>query len=206
MASGQQHRVRPISGAGRVKQQRGYWKTWEFRRQEPGQQPGSGNVDAKTAATATTMDYEHDAFQINDRHHGTFLDHAKAYDGLGMAVIPVDGKKAKGQWKPFQKRRPDSETLRKLFSQDGITGLAVITGAVSGGLAIRDFDDSDAYITWAAANQADARRPPTVKPPRGYPLYGRLEKKTSADFGDGELGGDTRHYTLLPPSLHPDGP
>src|SRR5262249_37275507 len=124
---------------------------------------------------------------------------------FGWSTNPIVGKKAVGRWKEFQCRRPDGDTLRRLFSRDGITGLAVITGAVSGGLAIRDFDDNEAYITWTAANQTGAKRLPTVKTARGYHVYGWMDREAYADFGNGELRGDSKHYCVIPPSLHPGG-
>jgi hypothetical protein len=86
-----------------------------------------------------------------------------------------------------------------------VTGLAVVTGRVSGGLAIRDFDNSNAYRSWAESNPDDARLLPTVKTARGLHRYGSLDEEVFADLGDGGLRADCRHYTVLPPSMHPDG-
>jgi len=134
------------------------------------------------------------------------LDHALAYARRGWSIIPVVGKKSVGFWKPFQEEPADAETLRRLFARKEVTGLAVVLGNVSGGLAVRDFDKADAYHSWAAANPGDAAKLPTVKTARGYHVYGRLEVETYAYDDDGELRGDSGHYVLLPPSLHPDGP
>jgi Bifunctional DNA primase/polymerase, N-terminal len=76
---------------------------------------------------------------------GALLDHALDYAGRGWSIIPTTGKKASGLWRPFQTQPADEKTLRHLFAQKGITGLAVILGGVSGGLAVRDFDQADAY-------------------------------------------------------------
>lgn len=79
-------------------------------------------------------------------------------------------------------------------------------GRPSGGLAVRDFDDAEAYHTWAALHPEDAACLPTVRTGRGFHLYGRLaEEKYDGKFGDGELRADQGHYCLLPPSLHPSG-
>ncbi len=133
------------------------------------------------------------------------LNSALAYARRGWSIIPVMGKKAAGLWKPFQERPADETTLHKLFAKRGITGLAVVTGKVSGGLAVRDFDDADAYHVWAKANPGDAGTVPTVRTARGFHVYGRLDAEQFIDFGDGELRADSRHYVLLPPSVHPDG-
>jgi hypothetical protein len=76
---------------------------------------------------------------------------------------------------------------------------------VSGGLAIRDFDKAGAYASWAAGHPKLADRLPTVKTPRGFHVYFRSRSERFCTFEDGELRGDAKHYTLLPPSPHPSG-
>jgi hypothetical protein len=134
------------------------------------------------------------------------LSHALDYAGRGWSVIPAIGKKSAGLWKPFQTRPPDKKTLRSLFARKDVTGLAVVLGRVSGGLAVRDFDQADAYLAWADVYPGDAAALPTVKTARGYHVYGRLDEETFANLGDGELRADSKHYVLLPPSIHPEGP
>jgi hypothetical protein len=130
---------------------------------------------------------------------------ALAYQARGWSIIPTVGKEARTPWKRFQSCPASPAELQSLFALQGIDGLAVVLGAVSGGLACRDFDRSDAYDCWAEANNDDAARLPTVKTSRGYHVYGRLEIEQYVKFDDGELRGNSGHYTLLPPSLHPDG-
>jgi hypothetical protein len=134
------------------------------------------------------------------------LDAALAYASRGWSIVPVTGKCAAGRWRPCQKRTPDHSTLRRLLARPGVTGLAVVTGAVSGGLAVRDYDQIDAYLAWAGAHPEDANRLPTVRTARGFHVYGRLDAEDYRTFADGELRADSKHYVLLPPSLHPDGP
>jgi hypothetical protein len=134
------------------------------------------------------------------------LAHALAYARRGWSIIPVIGKKPAGLWKPFQKRPADEKTLRRLFARKGITGLAVVLGRVSGGLAVRDFDDASAFHAWAAQNPEDAGTLPTVRTARGFHVYGRLDEEAYATLPDGELRADSGHYIVLPPSQHPDGP
>jgi hypothetical protein len=129
-----------------------------------------------------------------------------AYAARGWSIIPVVGKKSLGLWKPFQTSPADDNTLRRLFARKGITGLAVVLGRVSGGLAVRDFDDAGAYHTWAAQHPHEADTLPTVKTARGYHVYGRLDEDAFVTSADGELRADCGHYVVLPPSLHPDGP
>jgi hypothetical protein len=128
------------------------------------------------------------------------------YSASGWSIIPTRGKKPAGPWKRYQKERPGPETVLDLFARPRVTGVAVILGRVSGGLAVRDFDLAEAYHTWARANPDDAATLPTVRTARGFHVYGRLAEEAFADFGDGELRADSGHYALLPPSRHPDGP
>jgi hypothetical protein len=130
---------------------------------------------------------------------------ARDYHGRGWCVIPCRGKKpAVKSWKPFQNQRPDGAALELLFCARGVTGIAVIHGAVSGGVACRDFDDVDAYEAWAEHYADLTLTLPTAETPRGRHVYFRGPEQF-IDCGDGEYRGDTRHYTLLPPSLHPSG-
>ena len=137
--------------------------------------------------------------------HGNcaLIDHALAYAARGWSIISVMGKKAAGLWMPFQEKAADEATLRQLFARPGITGVAVILGSVSGGLACRDFDVVDAYHAWAANNPQDAAVFPTVKTARGFHVYGHLNEDIFVDLDDGELRADSGHYVLLPPSIHP---
>jgi hypothetical protein len=139
-------------------------------------------------------------------HGNELLRAAVAYAARGWSIIPVNGKRAGcRRWKPYQMRPAEERTLRGMFAPSKITGLAAITGRVSGGLAVRDFDRAESYIRWAQANPGEASRLPTVQTARGYHVYGRLDSECYATYGDGELRADSGHYVLLPPSLHPDG-
>jgi hypothetical protein len=137
----------------------------------------------------------------------TFLDEALSYHARGWSIIPIREKQPLIDfWKPFQKRQADPETLRKLFSRRGISGLAVIHGDVSGGLVIRDYDREDAYQQWAGAYKDLAATLPTAQTGRGKHVFFRGPAQY-AELDDGEYRGDSGHYTLLPPSKHynPDG-
>jgi hypothetical protein len=120
-------------------------------------------------------------------------------------VIPTAAKKARGRWKCYQAAPPDEPTLRRLFGRPGVTGLAVLLGSASGGLACRDFDRLLSYQSWAAAHPELAAALPTVATARGRHVYFR-GPEGFADLGDGEYRGTPGHYCLLPPSAHPDGP
>ena len=136
---------------------------------------------------------------------GALLDFALGYARRGWSIIPVREKKPAGLWKPFQTVAADPDMLRRLFARADVDGLAVITGAVSGGLAVRDFDVEESYHRWADAHPDDAARLPTVRTARGHHVYGTLVSERYLDLGNGELRADSRHYVVLPPSRHPIG-
>jgi hypothetical protein len=123
----------------------------------------------------------------------------------GWSVLPVVGKRpAVRTWNEWQTRRADAKQLRRWFTADAVTGLAVICGAVSGGLTIRDFDDAGAYDRWAGAHANLARVLPTVQTARGWHVYCRSTAAGIVNMGDGELRA-SGCYCLAPPSLHPSG-
>lgn len=133
------------------------------------------------------------------------LNAAREYRALGWSVIPVAGKSPLGSWKRYQSAHAGEETLEQMFSAQNVTGLAVILGAISGGLAVRDFDKASSYCAWADSHPTEAESLPTVETARGFHVYGRLDNEQFYNFGDGELRADSRHYVVLPPSIHPDG-
>jgi hypothetical protein len=133
------------------------------------------------------------------------LDAALAYAGRGWSILPVRGKRAAVKWTRCQTERPDPDIISGMFRRPGITGLAVITGAVSGGLAIRDYDQAGSYDRWADVYRDEAGQLPTVQTARGYHVYGRLDTEQYVTLPDGELRADSCHYVVLPPSRHPDG-
>ncbi len=134
----------------------------------------------------------------------SFLEAALAYAARGWSIIPIRDKKAAGRWKQFQTLRPDAATLTRMFQQRDITGLAVLLGSASGGLACRDFDTLEGYERWAKDHPQLAEALPTVETARGRHVYFRGPEGFH-NFGDGEYRGDPGHYCLLPPSRHPSG-
>jgi hypothetical protein len=144
------------------------------------------------------------------------LEAALAYSLLSWSIIPiVAGTKKPPQgfkWSKYQTTRPTEEELRKWFA-NGKNGLAVILGDVSGGLVCRDFDTIESYQRWASAHPDLAETLPTVRTGHGFHVYFiaapadlifvDLRKVDPPE--DGEYRGDSGHYCLLPPSVHPSG-
>ncbi|HMF15749.1 MAG TPA: bifunctional DNA primase/polymerase [Gemmataceae bacterium] len=127
------------------------------------------------------------------------------YARRGWSIIATIGKKSASFWEPFQTKPADEKTLRRLFGKKGITGLAVIMGKVSGGLACLDFDDPVGYHKWAKGHADLATTLPTAQTSRGFHVYFRGPEGFQR-LADGEYRADSGHYCLLPPSRHPDGP
>jgi hypothetical protein len=91
---------------------------------------------------------------------------------LGYSVIPTNGKVATIPWSSYQTHKPSLEQLRQWFIEDGYTGLAIITGSVSG-LVVLDFDDLTPYRRFIEKYQHLAQTH-TVKTKRGFHLYYHL--------------------------------
>jgi hypothetical protein len=135
-----------------------------------------------------------------------FFEEACRLADLGLTVLPVRAgdKRPFVRWKHYQNRRPCRPTLRRWSCDDRLGGLAVIHGAASGGLACRDYDIPQAYHRWAEAHPSLARTLPTSLSRRGAKVYFRTEQETyRKNLGDGELIGDRKHYSCVPPTVHP---
>lgn len=142
--------------------------------------------------------------------------YALMYRALGWNVIPLKGKKPVVAWKSFQKSRPSLFQLEKLCRRKGVTGLAVITGWISGHksepgtparkLCVRDFDTRESFERWALLHPDLAATLPRVQTKRGYHVYCWSPAELFEKLPDGELKASSDHIVVLPPSLHPDGP
>jgi hypothetical protein len=134
------------------------------------------------------------------------LEAALQYQSLGWSVIPIKrGTKRPDlkSWRQYQESRPSEKELRCWFPDSG-KGLAVITGAVSGNLVCRDFDDKTTYDDWASKYPKFAKSLPTVITSRGRHVYCRSSFNRLIHVEQGELRGGNG-YCILPPSTHPDG-
>ncbi|MFC1739425.1 bifunctional DNA primase/polymerase [Planctomycetota bacterium] len=140
------------------------------------------------------------------------LDWALEYHSRGCSIIPIRAgtKKAAVKWRRYQKERPNIEQLKKRFCNSKYKSLAVILGPVSNDLVCRDFDTMAEYKQWAKDYPDLAEKLPTVKTSRGMHVYFQTKIEGRIDIEDeqgnhlGELRG-SKHYNILPPSLHPDG-
>jgi hypothetical protein len=113
-------------------------------------------------------------------------------------------------WGQFKHRRPSDREICRMFALDGVGGLGVVAGGISGGpecsLVIRDFDTQLGYERWRAANRRLANEAPTVRTRRGHHVYCRVRGPvTWLKLAEGELIADGGHFAVLPPSIHPKG-
>lgn len=140
------------------------------------------------------------------------LQAAMHYINAGYSVIPVVGKApAITSWKPYTSRIATSTEVRTWFGRK-VTGVALVSGAVSGNLVILDLDGDNAINLFREyfPGYWNTYR---VKSPNGMHLYYRPRELPNTTRGtnlaDGtvkEIGLRARDcYTVAPPSLHPSG-
>ncbi|MCH8853618.1 MAG: bifunctional DNA primase/polymerase [Planctomycetes bacterium] len=134
----------------------------------------------------------------------TIIDTALRYADFGMCILPLRprSKKPAVAWVRYQRTRPTQAQVVAWFRNND-RGIAVVLGAVSGGLCCRDFDVEEGYRHWAGANTALAKVLPTVRSARGHHVYFRSERKSIEVLEDGELRGNG--ITVLPPTRHKSG-
>ena len=115
----------------------------------------------------------------------TTLDIARSYVAVGLSVIPIkaDGSKSPAlkAWKEFQGQLPRDAELAKWFAGTG-HGVAVVCGAVSGGLECLDFDEVGLFDEWleavvdAGARGLSERLCVIVTPSGGRHVWYRVEE------------------------------
>ena len=137
----------------------------------------------------------------------TLLDAARSYLVGGFSVIPLEarGKKPALDWKVYQQRRPtESELVRWFYRSERNLGL--VTGRISGGLTVIDFDDERGWNDWIAED-FDRWLFPTVTTGKGKHVYVKTEvpsgnrRYVSRNIDLRGEGG----YVVAPPSVHPSG-
>lgn len=141
------------------------------------------------------------------------LQAAMQYINAGYSVIPVVGKApAITSWKPYTSRIATSTEVRTWFSGRKVTGVALVSGAVSGNLVILDLDGDNAVNLFREyfPGYWNTYR---VKSPNGMHLYYRPHELPNTTRGTALVDGTVKEiglrardcYTVAPPSLHPSG-
>ncbi len=155
-----------------------------------------------------------DQSEAGERAMTSLIEVARGYASLGFSVIPTRGKHpAIPSWKPYATNRPTDEMIAEWFTPDDVDGIAVICGPISGNLVCRDFDEPEGYERWAVEWSEISDLYPAVRTGRGGHVYFTADPENIAarcgspcykKLGDGELRYNGV-YSLLPPSLHPNG-
>lgn len=149
----------------------------------------------------------------------------------GVSIIPIDhntkrpamhllpkGEDGKATWKPYQQRIADEATVRRWFVA-GAQAFAVVTGNVSGGLLVLDFDASGFVERWAdTVGELTSGLPVQQTGGGGYQVLFRCpnpggNNKLAWKLDETEQTGrtiaiETRGeggYAVVAPSMHPSG-
>lgn len=145
----------------------------------------------------------------------------RRYAAAGLSTIPVDPRTKKpaiSAWKQFQKAPADEATLTR-WAESDLQALAVVTGQVSGGLLVLDFDVPEFYSRWVERGGDDAHGLPVQQTGGGgyqvllrCPDPGGNQKLAwapdEADPTGRTIAIETRGeggYAVLAPSMHPSG-
>lgn len=157
----------------------------------------------------------------------TLLDAARRYHAAGFSILPIQrGEKkpaeAIGKWERFKTERADLVTVNRWFANGAYDAIGIVTGDVSGGLVILDFDGEG----WERARDDLLEAFPALANTRHVKTgSGRLhiwlkfadlrnggDAFTQAAYRRPDLGEKTAIevrantvQTLAPPSRHPSG-
>ena len=116
----------------------------------------------------------------------SILDAARQYAAAGLSVIPIrlGGLKAPAvdSWERFEREIAGADELTMWFSRN--VGIAIVGGAVSGGLEILDFDKPGLFDDWLAslaqldpeAHAVAESLPRVGTPAKGMHVYFRCDK------------------------------
>jgi hypothetical protein len=90
--------------------------------------------------------------------------------GVGISVVPIppDGSKRPAcRWRTYQRRRATLRELARWFRHTR-QGLAFVTGAISGGLEVLDFDTREIYQAWSKRVREAGLAPLHARLTQGY--------------------------------------
>jgi hypothetical protein len=98
---------------------------------------------------------------------------------------------------------PTRKTRNRWYRDEQVGGLAMIHGKASSGIACRDYDDPTAYERWTADHPQLAAILPTSISHRGPKVYFLTNTEIYRLLPNGELIGNSKHYSCIPPTIHP---
>ena len=150
------------------------------------------------------------------------LEAALRYLDLGLSVIPIKAMAKTPdltKWQPYQKRRPTREEVKAWFEEPG-QNVAVVCGAVSGGLVVLDYDDPRAFrYSWpkgGPGGETLENETLVAETSRGVHVYIHLKGGEGAKSRSWRRHGGAKRflpldfqgegrYAVAPPSIHPSG-
>ena len=148
---------------------------------------------------------------------GQPLYYRKEQDGTFSVTTDRTGS-PKGTWEPFTERLPTEQEIDRWIAAK-VESIAVIGGAISGGVEILDFDVPGFYEAWAELAGTDGEQLPMQRTGGGgtqlawrcddpEPNQKLAWAPDSSQHAGRRIAIETRGthgYALLPPSLHPSG-
>lgn len=139
------------------------------------------------------------------------MEAVERYEGMGLSVLPLreDSKKPTVKWEFMYDAAGFPCSNRSLFQpgrrRPKAGGVGLLLGAVSDGLACRDFDTHEGYQHWAGEHESLAKILPSVRTRRGAHVYFTLSEPIEGVCirpglnPDGELKL-SRSYAVAPPT------
>lgn len=122
------------------------------------------------------------------------LEAALRYTQAGLSIIPVGrNKRPVIAWEPYQRTIADEKTVRTWFEKKG-HNLAVVTGAISGGLMAIGFDEASFFERWRSEVEETLDKLVIQKSGRGFHVFFRCpepghNQKLAFLMDEGEKGG-----------------
>jgi len=163
-----------------------------------------GNINGFTHDSADNTD---------DISRWTTLDYALFYLANDLSVIPIkpnSKEPAVTKWKVYQKERPSIKEVEKWFKGTD-NNVGIVTGKISGNLAVLDFDNVQIFDEFVKALNDDLRKVVDetwrVRTSRGYHVYLRVltdETIPTRRFNGVDVKAEGA-YVVAPPSVHPSG-
>ena len=138
------------------------------------------------------------------------FDHAKRYLALGFNVIPLKPDKTPNlpEWKQYQTTKVTEAEIDQWFNHS-TNNIGVICGAISGNLAVIDFDDERAFRYCFRQGHDLFQTTLCVRTSKGIHVYLRLKEPTkSVNRKWPTLPLDIKSeggYVVAPPSVHQSG-
>jgi len=130
------------------------------------------------------------------------------YKSLGFSIIPLiyKSKHPLVSWKGYQTRHPTDAELEEWLSREP-RNIGVVTGTISGNLAVLDFDEESFYCKFFTKHEELEKITLVVKPSRGSHVYLKNDQPIRS-FKIPELKLDVKaegSFVVVPPSVHPSG-